>query len=441
MANIIGAIASSHTPTIGFALDANKQHDAVWAPIFKAYEPVRQWLAEKKPDVLLVIYNDHVTSFFFDHYSAFALGIGMEWRVADEGGGARDLPPVLGHAGLAAHIGESLMADEFDMAFFQDKPLDHGCFSPLSIMWPHADGVWPGSIVPLQCGVLQFPVPSARRCFKLGQGLRRAIESYPEDLDVAIVATGGLSHQVHGERCGFNNTEWDHEFLDLFEKDPEVLLNMTQADFARLGGWESAEIVMWMVMRGAMPAKLNCLHREYYLPSMTGIAVAVYEPEVAVDPVLNARAHELHRQHMAHQTMGAGELEGTYPFTLQRSVDHYRINSYLHQLIDPAFRQRFLSNPDATFEEAGLSQEERDMIARRDWQAMIRYGVIFFLLEKLGAVVGVSNLHIYAAMRGQSLEDFQKTRNTKALYSVAGKGAAGTADWNQDGAPAGKASP
>jgi gallate dioxygenase len=421
MANIIGAIASSHTPTIGFALDANKQNDAVWAPIFKAYEPVRQWLAEKKPDVLLMVYNDHVTSFFFDHYSAFALGIGKEWRVADEGGGARDLPPVLGHAGLARHIGESLVADEFDMSFFQNKPLDHGCFSPLSIMWPHAEGQWPGAIVPLQCGVLQFPVPSARRCFKLGQALRRAIESYPEDLNVAIVATGGLSHQVHGERCGFNNPEWDHEFLDLFEKDPEVLLNMTQADFARLGGWESAEIVMWMVMRGAMPARLNCLHREYYLPSMTGIAVAVYEPDVAFDPALNAHAIALHRQHMAHQTAGAEALEGTYPFTLERSVDHYRINSYLHQLIDPAFRQRFLSNPDSTFEEAGLSAEERDMISRCDWQAMIRYGVIFFLLEKLGAVVGVSNLHIYAAMRGQSLEDFQKTRNTQVLYSVAGK--------------------
>lgn len=434
MATIIGAIASSHTPTIGFALDANKQHDAVWAPIFAAYEPVKAWLAEKQPDVLFVIYNDHVTSFFFDHYSAFALGIGDEWRVADEGGGARDLPNVGGHAALARHIGQSLVADEFDMAFFQDKGLDHGCFSPLSIMWPHkeAEGGWPGRIVPLQCGVLQFPVPSARRCYKLGQALRRAIESYPEDLKVAIVATGGLSHQVHGERCGFNNTSWDQEFLDLFEKDPEVLLNMTQADFARLGGWESAEIVMWMVMRGAMPARLNCLHREYYLPSMTGIAVTVYDPEVVVDPALNARANELHRQHMAHQTAGAEQLEGTYPFTLQRSVEGYRINKYLHQLIDPAFRARFLANPDATYEEAGLTPLERDMIGRRDWQAMIRYGVIFFLLEKLGAVVGVSNLHIYAAMRGQSLEEFQKTRNTRALYSVAGKGAADSVDWNKD---------
>jgi gallate dioxygenase len=431
MANIIGAIASSHTPTIGFALDANKQHDAVWAPIFEAYEPVQQWLAEKKPDVLLMIYNDHVTSFFFDHYSAFALGIGESWRVADEGGGARDLPPVTGHTGLARHIGQSLMADEFDMSFFQDKPLDHGCFSPLSIMWPHQEGEWQGSIVPLQCGVLQFPVPSARRCFKLGQALRRAIESYPEDLDVVIVATGGLSHQVHGERCGFNNTEWDQEFLDLFEKDPEVLLNMTQADFARLGGWESAEVVMWMVMRGAMPAKLNCLHREYYLPSMTGIAVALYESDVHADPVLNARANEMQRAHMAYQTRGAEELEGTYPFTLERSVEYYRINRYLHQLVDPGFRERFRHDPEATFEAAGLTLEERDMITRRDWQAMIRYGVIFFLLEKLGAVVGVSNLHIYAAMRGQSLEDFQKTRNTQALYSVAGKEAAGSADWNR----------
>lgn len=431
MANIIGAIASSHTPTIGFALDTNKQNDPAWAPIFKAYEPVQQWLAEKKPDVLLVVYNDHVTSFFFDHYSAFALGIGEQYKVADEGGGARALPPVGGHAALARHIGQSLMADEFDMSFFQDKPLDHGCFSPLSILWPHDKG-WPGQIVPLQCGVLQFPVPSARRCFKLGQGLRRAIESYPEDLDVVLVATGGLSHQVHGERCGFNNTPWDHQFLDLFEKDPETLLNMTQADFARLGGWESAEVVMWMVMRGAMSASLCCLHREYYLPSMTGIAVALYENEAGRDPALTARANEQHRAHIRHQEAGAEELEGTYPFTLERSVHGYRINKYLHQLIQPAFRERFLADPEATYEQAGLSQEERDMVTRRDWQGLIRYGAIFFLLEKLGAVVGVSNLHIYAAMRGQTLEAFQKTRNTRALYSVAGAAAAKAADWDQD---------
>ena len=430
MAKIIGAIACSHTPTIGFAHDMGKQQDAVWAPIFKAFEPVKKWLAEKKPDVMVIIYNDHVTSFFFDHYSAFALGIGDTYRPADEGGGVRDLPPIDGHTALAQHIGMSLIADEFDMSFFQGKPLDHGCFSPLSVMWPCDDG-WPGSIVPLQVGVLQFPIPSARRCYKLGQGLRRAIESFPEDLNVVLVATGGLSHQVHGERAGFNNTTWDHQFLELFENDPETLISMTQADFARLGGFESAEVVMWMVMRGAMANGLNCLHRDYYLPSMTGIAVALYENVVNADPELLCRSNELQRLHIAHQTQGLEQLPGTYPFTLEISVRAFRINSYLHQLIHADFRVRFLSNPEETYDEAELTADERDMISQRKWIELIHYGVIFFLLEKFGAVIGVSNLHIYAAMRGESLSDFQKTRNApSALYSVASTTLANKFDWN-----------
>jgi len=231
MARIIGGIAASHTPTIGFAYDKNKQDDPVWAPIFENFAPLAGWLADKQPDVLLMIYNDHVSSFFFDHYSAFALGIGPEWHVADEGGGARDLPPIKGHPKLASHIGQSLMADEFDMSFYQNRPLDHGCFSPLSVLCPH-EPEWPVRLVPLQMGVLQFPIPSARRFYKLGQALRRAIESYPEDLRVVVVATGGLSHQVHGERAGFNNPEWDHRFLDLFEHDPEQLAGMTIAEYA-----------------------------------------------------------------------------------------------------------------------------------------------------------------------------------------------------------------
>jgi gallate dioxygenase len=422
MATIIGAVASSHTPTIGFALDTGKQQDPAWAPIFKAYEPVRQWLTEKKPDVLVMIYNDHVTSFFFDHYSAFALGIGNEWRVADEGGGARALPPVPGHAALSRHIGASLMADEFDMSFFQDKGLDHGCLSPLSILWPSSPD-WPGAIVPLQVGVLQFPVPSGRRCYKLGHALRRAIESYPEDLNVVLVATGGLSHQVHGERAGFNNTPWDHEFLELIENDPETLADMTHAELARLGGFESAEVIMWLVMRGAMSSRVRCLHKDYYLPSMTGIAVALYENEACTSATLKAGARNEQFARIGHQLEGIEKLEGTYPFTLETSVRTYRINKYLHQLVRPEFRDRFLADPEATFDESRLSTEERTMIAARDWRAMIHYGVIFFLLEKLGAVVGVSNLHIYAAMRGESLDTFRQTRNAPgALYSVAGKG-------------------
>ena len=274
MARIVGGIAASHTPTIGFAYDHDKRSDPVWAPIFENFAPLAAWLHDKRPDVLLFIYNDHVTSFFFDHYSAFALGVGPDWPVADEGGGPRKLPPVQGHPALAAHIGRSLVADEFDMAFFQRRALDHGCFSPLSLLCPH-EPAWPVNLVPLQMGVLQMPVPGARRFYKLGHALRRAIESYPEDLRVAIVATGGLSHQVHGERAGFNNPEWDARFLDLFEKDPERLAQMTLAQFATLGGFEGAEVVMWLTMRGALPAGVRCLHRNYYLPSMTGIATAI----------------------------------------------------------------------------------------------------------------------------------------------------------------------
>ena len=434
MARIIGGIAASHTPTIGFAYDRNKRDDPVWAPIFENFAPLAAWLAENRPDVLLMIYNDHVTSFFFDHYSAFVLGVGPEWHVADEGGGMRDLPPVKGHPQLASHIGHSLMADEFDMSFFQHRALDHGCFSPLSVLCPH-DPEWPVSIVPLQMGVLQFPIPTARRFYKLGQALRRAIESYPENLRVAIVATGGLSHQVHGERAGFNNPTWDNRFLDLFERDPEQLAAMTIAEYAELGGFEGAEVVMWLTMRGALSANVVCKHRSYYLPSMTGIATAIYE---GMDEESNPAVVERQQRHVASQLCGVEKIAGTYPFILERSVKAYRINDYLHRMVEPGHREAFMRDPEPTFEAAGLSEEERDLIRRRDWRGLMQYGAIFFMLEKLGAVTGVSNLHIYAAMRGETLEAFQRTRNAPgALYSVAGRDA-GNLGWDQPSSPAGQ---
>ncbi len=430
MARIIGAIATSHTPTIGFAYDRNKGDDPVWAPIFEAYRPIQQWLADRKPDVLFMIYNDHVTSFFFDHYSAFVLGIDDEYSVADEGGGARALPPVKGHAGLSHHIGAALMADEFDMSFFQDRPIDHGMFSPLSMMAPHQPQ-WPVSVVPLQVGVLQFPIPSALRCWKLGQSLRRAIESYPEDLKVAIVATGGLSHQVHGERAGFNNTAWDAQFLDLLERDPVKLTQMTLADYARLGGVEGAEVIMWLVMRGAMSANIRKIHQTYYLPTMTGIATAIYENE-AVESIADSEVNERYRAHISAQLAGAENLPGTYPFTHARSLKAYRLNKFLHRLIEPGHRARFLADPEATFAVSKLTEEEREMVRKRDWRAMIHYGVCFFMLEKLAAVVGSSNLHVYAGMRGETLDDFMQTRNAPgALYSVAGKDAKSFA-WDEE---------
>jgi gallate dioxygenase len=417
MARILGGIASSHSPTIGFALDSGKQDDPAWAPIFQAYEPVRCWLKLKEPDVLFYIFNDHGTSFFFDHYSHFALGIGESYAPADEGGGERALPPVRGHAALAHHVAFSLAADSFDLSFFQDKALDHGLFSPLSMIWPHETD-WPGAIVPLAVGVLQFPIPSALRCYQLGQALRNAIESHPDDLKVVIAGTGGLSHQVHGERAGFNNTEWDLEFLDLIEKDPAKLTEMTIADLARLGGVEGAEVILWLIMRGALSSEVRKVHQSYYLPSMTGLATAIYED---LGPTMSSEQARAHRRRMNRQWEGFDSLPGTYPFTVAASVKSYRLNRFLHELIRPGNRRRFLDHRESALAEADLTPEERELVRSLDWLGMIHYGVSFFMLEKLGAVVGVSNLHIYAAMRGEPLEVFLKTRNAPgALYSVSG---------------------
>jgi len=418
MAKIIGGIATSHTPTIGFAIDAKKQQDPVWAPIFAGFEPVQKWLVDKKPDVLVYIFNDHITSFFFDHYSHFTLGVGEKYWPADEGGGPRKLPTIEGHPKLAAHIAKAMVAQEFDLSYFQNKGLDHGFFSPMSLLTPPSETGWPVPVVPIQCGVLDLPIPSPKRFYNFGQSLRKAIESYPEDLKVVVLGTGGLSHQVHGERCGFNNTPWDMEFIERLEKDPEGLTKVTLAEYATLGGWEGAEVVMWLMMRGALSKKVKKLHQTYYLPSMTPIVSVIFEND-SDDP--QDETAEQFRARMNHQTAGAEKLEGTYPFTIERSVAAFRINNFLHELIKPEFRKQFLADPEPLYQQYELTAEERDLITRRDWRGLIRYGVIFFLLEKLGAVVGTTNLHIYAAMRGQSLEDFQKTRNAQVLYSVAGQ--------------------
>lgn len=416
MAQIIGGIGASHSPTIAFAKDMDKAADPVWSPIFEGFSVVEKWVADQKVDVLFMIFNDHITSFFFDHYSAFSLGFDEVYHTADEGGGARKYPSVKGHAALARHIGAALVADEFDMSFFQKKALDHGCFSPLSMIAP-GDAGWQGSIVPLQVGVLQLPIPNAKRCYKLGRSLRKAIQSFPDpDLRVAIVATGGLSHQVHGERCGFTNTAWDDEFLDLLENDPAKLTEVRLAEYAERGGMEGAEVIMWLIMRGALSETVRCVHRATYLPSMTNICTVIYEDQGAA---LSAEDIAAHQAHINYELTGAEALEGTYPFTLEKSLQAYRINDFLHRLIVPEHRERFLNDPEQLFEDFALTAEERAMIRDRKWIEMIRYGVTFFVLEKMAAVIGVSNPHVYAAMRGEDLETFLKSRNVPMQYSVA----------------------
>lgn len=415
MARIIAGIGASHTPTIGFAQDTKTANDPQWAEVFKVFKPVRRWLADKQPDVLFLIYNDHITSFFVDHYSPFVLGVDDRYVTADEGGGPREYPPVKGHVGLARHIAASLFADEFDISFFQKRPIDHGLFSPLSMMTDRGK-TWSGAVIPLQVGVLLFPIPTARRCYRLGQALKKAIESYPEDLSVAVVATGGLSHQVHGERCGFNNTEWDNEFLDLLTSDPEKLTELTHAEFAERGGMESSEIIMWLIMRGAMSDRFRVVHRDYCLPSMTAIATLIYENDTeAADDETNRQ-----RRHIGHQLEGLEHLEGTHPFTLEVSHRAYRLNNFLHRLVIPEHRERFLNDTKNLYEEFGLTDEECVLIDERDWIGMIHYGVIFFSLEKMAAVIGQSNADVYAQMRGETMEEFQNSRNVSMQYSVAG---------------------
>ena len=276
MATIIGGIGTSHVPTIGLAFDKGKQADPDWAPLFAGYEPVARWLAARQPDVLLFCFNDHATTFFFDRYPTFALGVSDDYAIADEGLGPRSIPRLKGHAALARHLARSLVADEFDLTIFQGLALDHGLHSPLTMMWPAVPD-WPGRVVPLMVNVLQHPLPTPRRCFKLGLHLRKAILSYPEDLKVAIVGTGGLSHQMIGERAGFNNERWDLEFLELIEHDPERLAAMTVDDFVRLGGNEGAEVIMWLIMRGALSPTAKKIHQSYYLPMTTAMAVALFE--------------------------------------------------------------------------------------------------------------------------------------------------------------------
>ncbi len=419
MAQIVGGFAVSHTPTIAFAHDANKYDDPVWAPIFEGFRPVKEWLRATAPDVIFYIYNDHMSSFYSQHYSHFALGVGEIFYPADEGGGPRDIPPFRGDPELAQHVAFGMVADQFDLSYWQGMGLDHGAFSPLSAMLDYDKEGWACKILPLQCGVLTVPLPTARRFYNFGRSLRKALLNYPKDIKIAIAGTGGLSHQVHGERCGFNNTEWDMEFMDRLEKDPEGLLDTPIWKLAELGGMEGAEIVMWMMMRGALAKDVTLLHKSYFLPSMCAIATMVME-DASTDTV-DDESHADYMKRLMWDYEGTANLDGTYPFTIERSVKGWKMNDFLHSLTDPEHRRLFREDREASLAAADLSDEERALIRDLDWIGMIHYGVSFFMLEKLGAVVGVGNIDIYAAMKGLSVPEFQKTRNAAINYGVAGK--------------------
>jgi hypothetical protein len=274
MARLIGGIGCSHAPSIAHSYDHDQQRDPMWAPLYAGFEPAKEWLSRVKPDLMIVLYNDHMNRFFFDAYPTFALGVADTYAQADEGWGRRDLPDLAGHSAFSWHLANSLVEDEFDPTLCQEMAIDHGIFSVLPLL---AETPWPAPIVPIAANVILHPIPTPRRFYRLGEAIRRAIENYHADLRVLVMATGGMSHQLHGPRFGFVNPQWDNEFLDRLESDPQSLIRLTHADYMERGGAESVEMIMWLAMRGALGASVRRAHRYYYAPMLTGYGLLVLE--------------------------------------------------------------------------------------------------------------------------------------------------------------------
>jgi protocatechuate 4,5-dioxygenase beta chain len=278
VAKIIAGVGCSHVPAIGAALDLGKTEEPYWKRVFSGFERSKQWIAQLKPDVAIVVFNDHATAFSVDIIPTFALGCADEYAPADEGWGARPVPVVPGHAELASHIAQSVILDEFDLTIVNKMEVDHGLTVPLSLMFGKVDK-WPCPVIPLAVNVVMFPPPTGRRCHSLGRAIRKAVESYPEDLRVVIFGTGGLSHQISGPRAGLINSEWDRTFLDNLTKDPIALTGIPHIDYMREAGAEGIEMVMWLIMRGALDDDVEETYRFYTVPaSNTAVGHIILEP-------------------------------------------------------------------------------------------------------------------------------------------------------------------
>ncbi|UYO39601.1 protocatechuate 3,4-dioxygenase [Rhodopseudomonas palustris] len=271
MARITASVYTSHVPAIGAAIDMQKTGEDYWKPVFKGYEFSKQWLKDQKPDVIFLVFNDHATAFSLDLIPTFAIGTAAEYQPADEGWGPRPVPKVIGHPRLAAHIAQSVIQDDFDLTIVNKMDVDHGLTVPLSLMCGEPQA-WPCPVIPFAVNVVQYPVPSGRRCYMLGQAIGKAIRSYDEDLNVQIWGTGGMSHQLQGPRAGLINREWDNAFLDQLIADPEGLSQKPHIDYVREAGSEGIELVMWLIARGAMSdvaggPKPKVAHRFYHVPA------------------------------------------------------------------------------------------------------------------------------------------------------------------------------
>jgi protocatechuate 4,5-dioxygenase beta chain len=266
VAEIVAGVATSHVPAIGAALDLGKTQDPYWQPLFRGYEFSKQWITEQKPDVVILVYNDHASAFSLDLIPTFAIGCAESFAPADEGWGPRPVPVVRGHPELAWHIAQSTILDEFDMTIVNRMDVDHGLTVPLSLLFGQP-AEWPCRVIPLAVNVVQYPPPTGNRCWNLGRAIGKAVASFDQDLKVMVWGTGGMSHQLQGPRAGLVNRDFDTRFLDGLTADPERLVRIPHLEYVREAGSEGIELVMWLIMRGALAKDAREVYRFYHVPA------------------------------------------------------------------------------------------------------------------------------------------------------------------------------
>jgi len=277
MAKILGGITTSHVPAIGRAIASNLQNDPYWKPFFDGFPPVHEWLQKVRPDVAVVIYNDHGLNFFLDKMPTFAVGAAAQYHNADEGWGIPTLPPYTGAPELSWHIINELVEREFDLTTCQEMLVDHAFSLPLKLLWPDAEHC-PVHTVPACINTVQYPLPSARRCYSLGKALGEAIASWDDDLRVVIIGSGGLSHQLDGERAGFMNKGFDLAFMESLIADPEWVTQFSNEDIVEKAGTQGVELLMWLATRAALPGPVRKVHANYHIPiSNTAAGLMVME--------------------------------------------------------------------------------------------------------------------------------------------------------------------
>ena len=267
MAKILGGITTSHIPAVGNAIQRELYDDPYWKPFFDGYPKVHAWIDAHKPDVVINIYNDHGLGFFLDRMPTFAIGAAHEYRNEDEGWGLPSLDPFPGYPELSWHVIESMVADEFDITSCQELPVDHGFVVPMQLFWPGAPHhPHMPKAVPISANTVQHPIPTLKRALDFGRALGRALRSYPGDEKIVILGTGGLSHQLDGQRAGFINKEFDQYCLEYIVHNPEALTKITRQELVKQAGAQGTEFLMWMMMRGALGDDVTEVTRNYHIP-------------------------------------------------------------------------------------------------------------------------------------------------------------------------------